>query len=70
MGSIPQLPHKRVVKAFEKAGFVVKREGKHITMAKGISIITIPRNNPVNTHTLKSIILSAGLTIDDFKKLI
>jgi predicted RNA binding protein YcfA (HicA-like mRNA interferase family) len=66
----PTLPHKRVVRAFEKAGFRVIRQGRHISMWNGQIMLTIPRNNPVNPWTLKGIISDAGLTIKEFKDLV
>ncbi|MEW5692833.1 MAG: type II toxin-antitoxin system HicA family toxin [Candidatus Hydrogenedentota bacterium] len=60
----------RIVKALEKAGFTIRRQGKHITMSDGISIIQVPRNNPVKKYTLKEIIEDAGLTIEQFKNMI
>jgi hypothetical protein len=33
-------------------------------------IITIPRHNPVNAFTMGGIINDAGLTIEEFKKLL
>jgi predicted RNA binding protein YcfA (HicA-like mRNA interferase family) len=48
---VPKLPgvnHLHAVRAFEKAGFRIVREGKHIVMSDGVRIITIPRHNPVN----------------------
>jgi predicted RNA binding protein YcfA (HicA-like mRNA interferase family) len=58
------------VKAFEKAGFRIAREGKHITMTNGERIITIPRVNPIDAFTMAGIVRDAGLSIDDFKKLL
>jgi len=49
---IIRIQHQRAVKAFEKAGFRVIREGKHISMAKDDRIIIIPRNNPINAFTM------------------
>ncbi|MBN2075823.1 MAG: hypothetical protein JW762_09760 [Dehalococcoidales bacterium] len=46
------------------------RQGKHITMTNGERIITIPRSNPVNAYTMAGIVKDAGLSIDDFKKLL
>jgi predicted RNA binding protein YcfA (HicA-like mRNA interferase family) len=68
LAELPGLPHRRVVKAFEKSGFRVLREGKHVVMTDGKSIITIPRHNPVNRWTLAGIIKEAGLTIEEFRK--
>jgi predicted RNA binding protein YcfA (HicA-like mRNA interferase family) len=58
------------VKVFEKAGFRIARQGKHITMTDGKHIITIPRANPINAFTMGGIIKDAGLTIYEFKELL
>jgi hypothetical protein len=58
------------VRALEKAGFKIMREGKHIVMSDGIRFITIPRNNPVNAITMGGIVRDAGLSVDEFKKLL
>jgi predicted RNA binding protein YcfA (HicA-like mRNA interferase family) len=62
------MPYLRVVKAFEKLGYRILRQGKHIVMTDGKSIVTIPRHNPVNRWTLAGIIKEAGLTVDEFRK--
>jgi len=46
------------------------REGKHIVMSNGIRFVTIPRNNPVNAITMGGIARDAGLTVEEFKKLL
>jgi hypothetical protein len=58
------------VRALEKAGFKVAREGKHIVMSDGRRIVTIPRHNPVNAYTMGGIARDAGLTVDEFRKLL
>jgi predicted RNA binding protein YcfA (HicA-like mRNA interferase family) len=68
--SLPGVNHQRAVKAFEKAGFWINREGKHITMTNGERIITIPRANPVNSFTMAGIVKDAGLSLEEFKKLL
>ena len=70
MGKIQGIPHQRAVKAFQKAGFQIVRQGKHITMSDGIRIIVIPRANPINSYTMGGIVKDAGLSIDKFKKLL
>ncbi len=42
MPKLPGISHQRAVKAFQKAGFRVIREGKHISMTDGERIIIIP----------------------------
>ena len=70
MPNLPGVNHQRAVKAFEKAGFWIAREGKHITMTNGERIITIPRANPINAFTMGGIVIDAGFTIEEFKKLL
>jgi predicted RNA binding protein YcfA (HicA-like mRNA interferase family) len=67
---IPGIPHARAVRALEKAGFRVVREGKHIVMTDGNRILTIPRGNPVNAFTMGGIVRDAGLTPEEFRKLV
>ena len=70
MPRLPGVPHRRAVKAFEKVGFWVVREGKHISMTDGKRIIIIPRANPINAFTMGGIIKDAGMTVEEFKKLL
>jgi predicted RNA binding protein YcfA (HicA-like mRNA interferase family) len=70
MPRLSGISHFRAVKAFKKAGFRIAREGKHITMTDGERIITIPRENPINSYTMGGIIRDAGLNIDEFKTLL
>lgn len=70
MSGIPDINHQRAVKAFIKTGFWITRQGKHITMTNGERIITIPRKNPINAFTMAGIVKDAGLSIEEFKKLL
>jgi predicted RNA binding protein YcfA (HicA-like mRNA interferase family) len=70
MPKIPGIPHLQAVRALERAGFHVLRQGKHIVMTDGVRILIIPRNNPVNAFTLGGIARDAGLTVEEFKKLL
>jgi len=70
---LPKLPginHLQAIKAFEKAGFHIERQGKHVTMFDGSRIITIPRHNPIHAFTMAGVVKDAGLTLDEFKKLL
>jgi predicted RNA binding protein YcfA (HicA-like mRNA interferase family) len=70
---VPKLPginHLDAVRALEKAGFRLARQGKHIVMSNGSRIITLPRHDPVNAFTMGGIIKDAGLTIEEFRKLL
>ena len=70
MPKIPGVNHLDAVRALEKAGFSVVRQGKHIVMSNGARILTIPRHNPVNAFTLGGIVRDAGLTVDQFRELL
>lgn len=70
MPKIPGINHLDAVRALEKAGFRIVRQGKHIVMSDGSRILTIPRHNPVNAFTMGGIVRDAGLTPDEFKTLL
>ena len=70
MPKIPGVNHLNAVRALEKAGFRIARQGKHIIMTNGMRILTIPRNNPVNAFTMGGIVRDAGLTVEEFRQLL
>ncbi len=70
MPKIPGVNHLEAVKALEKAGFRILRQGKHIVMSDGVRILTIPRHNPVNAYTMGGIVRDAGLSVEEFKRLL
>lgn len=70
MPKLPGVNHQLAVKAFEKAGFRIARQGKHITLTNGERIITVPRANPIDSYTMAGIVKDAGLSIEQFKKLL
>ena len=70
MPNLPGINHQRAVRAFERAGFWIARQGKHIAMTNGERIITIPRANPIDSFTMAGIVRDGGLSIEEFKKLI
>ena len=70
MPTLPGINHLRAVAALEKAGFRVLRQGSHIIMTDGSRILMIPRHNPVNALTMGGIVRDAGLSLDEFRKLL
>ncbi|PZV17124.1 MAG: hypothetical protein DCF21_09875 [Leptolyngbya sp.] len=70
MPKLPGVNQLKAVKALEKAGFRVVRQGKHTVMSDGSRILTIPRHNPVNAITMAGIVRDAGLRLDEFKQLL
>jgi predicted RNA binding protein YcfA (HicA-like mRNA interferase family) len=67
---IPGVNHLDAVRALEKAGFEIVRQGKHIVMSDGSRQVTIPRHNPVKAFTMGGIVHDAGLTPDEFRRLL
>ena len=70
MPKISGVPHLRAVRALEKAGFWVVRQGKHIVMTDGRRILTIPRHDPVDALTMGGVVRDAGLTLARFRELL
>ena len=70
MPKIPGVNHQDAVRALEKAGFRVVRQGKHTVMSDGVRILTIPRHNPVNAYTMGGIVRDAGLSSEEFLRLL
>ena len=70
MPKIPGVNHLDAVRALEKAGFRVVRQGKHIVMGNDQRIVTIPRHNPVNAYTMGGIARDAGLSVEQFRDLL
>lgn len=69
MPRMPGVNHLDAVRALEKLGFAIKRQGKHIIMTDGSRVVTIPRLNPVNAITMGNIVRDAGLTNEEFRQL-
>jgi len=48
----------------------VLRQGKHVVMTDGTRILTIPRANPINAYTMGGLVRDAGLSVEEFRKLL
>ena len=70
MPRIAGVNHLDAVRALERAGFVVVRQGKHIVMSDGTRQVTLPRHNPIKAFTMGGIVQDAGLTVEEFRKLL
>lgn len=55
MARLPGINHRAAVKALEK---------------DGSRILTIPRHDPVNAFTMGGIVQDAGLTVEEFRRLL
>ncbi|MGH7961438.1 MAG: type II toxin-antitoxin system HicA family toxin [Candidatus Binatia bacterium] len=70
MPKLPGVNHLDAVRVLARAGFRIAPQGKHVIMTNGIRTVTIPRHNPVNAYTMGRIAQDAGLTVEEFKKLL
>jgi predicted RNA binding protein YcfA (HicA-like mRNA interferase family) len=70
MGKLPGIVHLHAIRALERAGFHIDRQGKHVVMSDGGRILTIPRHNPVNAYTMAGIVHDAGLSLEQFRDLL
>ncbi|MCI0638033.1 MAG: type II toxin-antitoxin system HicA family toxin [Gemmataceae bacterium] len=70
MAKIPGVNHQNAVRALQKAGFQIIRQGKHIVMSDGTRQVTIPRHNPIKAFTMGGIVKDAGLTVEQFRDLL
>jgi len=58
------------VRVFQKLGYRIARQGKHVVMSNGKVRLVIPRHNPVNSLTMGAIARDAGLTPEQFRALL
>jgi predicted RNA binding protein YcfA (HicA-like mRNA interferase family) len=70
VSKLPGVNHLDAVRALEKAGFRIIRQGKHIVMSNGERLVTIPRHNPIKAFTMGGIIKDAGLSVEQFRVLL
>jgi predicted RNA binding protein YcfA (HicA-like mRNA interferase family) len=73
MSKLPVISGLKAVKAFNKAGWVIARQtGSHIIMVKDNSVVTlsVPEHNEIDRGTLRKLIDTAGLTVDEFVELL
>ena len=71
MPSLPVLSGKEVVKVFQRLGWTVARQSSsHIVMTRQgeIASLSIPDHKEVAKGTLRSLIRSANITVDEFIK--
>jgi predicted RNA binding protein YcfA (HicA-like mRNA interferase family) len=75
MQKLPRLSGKEVVKILKKIGFLpVRQRGSHIILTKqteqGKKAIVVPNHREIDKGTLLEIIRQAGLTKEEFLKLV
>jgi predicted RNA binding protein YcfA (HicA-like mRNA interferase family) len=69
MPALPVLSGRKAVRAFEKFGWEVARQrGSHIILVKEgeMATLSVPDHKEIAKGTLRSLIRSAGLTVEAF----
>lgn len=69
MGKLGNISGKEAVKIFEKSGWrIIGQVGSHVVMVKpGVRAnLSIPQHKELSVGTLRSLIRSAGMTVDEF----
>ncbi|MBU0613863.1 type II toxin-antitoxin system HicA family toxin [Patescibacteria group bacterium] len=66
-------PRAKAIKAFERLGFRLVREGNHIAMLREKpdetnTPLTMPNHRTLKSSTLRAILSQAGISRDDFLK--
>jgi predicted RNA binding protein YcfA (HicA-like mRNA interferase family) len=71
MPKLPGIRHQDAAHGvFEKLGYRIIRQSGHIVMSNGETRLVIPRANPVDPFTMGAIARDAGMTPDEFRKLL
>jgi predicted RNA binding protein YcfA (HicA-like mRNA interferase family) len=71
---VPKLPRvsgAEVVRALERLGFAVARQrGSHIVMRRGSTGCVVPNHRELKTGTLAGVLKQAGVSAEDFMKVL
>jgi predicted RNA binding protein YcfA (HicA-like mRNA interferase family) len=75
MTKVPNLPYDKVIKALQRAGWIVVRQkGSHIRLQKHTSTetlkIIVPAHRPIKKSTLSHILKQAKISVDEFTELL
>ncbi len=73
MGTLANISGKEAMKAFGRAGWMaVGQVGSHLVMTKdGVRAnLSVPQHKELSVGTLRSLIRSAGMSVDEFLKLL
>lgn len=73
MGYLPVISGRKARKVFEKAGWNFDRQrGSHMILVKsGVHInLSVPDHRELDTGLLRGLIRDAGMTVEDFIKLL
>lgn len=72
MGVLPVMSGQEVVRAFQADGWVLARQrGSHMILVKEghMATLSVPNHREVAKGTLRSLIRSSGLSVEEFARL-
>ncbi len=70
MPKLPGISQRDAVRVFGKLGYQIVRQSGHLVMSNGKTRLIIPRHNPINAITMGGLAKVAGLTPEEFRKLV
>jgi len=70
MPKLPGIRHRDAIRVFEKLGYRIIRQTGHIVMSNGETRLVIPRASTIDPYTMGAIARDAGLTPDEFRRLL
>ena len=73
MSGLPNLSGRECIRALSKAGFYVRRqEGSHLVLRRDdpFTQVVVPDHKELDRGTLRAIIRQAGLSVDEFTRLL
>lgn len=70
MPKLPGVSVRQAQRVFEKLGFRIERQGRHLIMSRGETVLIMPRHNPINALTMGAVAKDAGLTPEQFRALL
>lgn len=71
MPKLPRVSGAEVVRALERLGFAVARQrGSHIVLRRGSIGCVVPNHRELKTGTLAGVLKQAGVSAEDFMKVL
>jgi predicted RNA binding protein YcfA (HicA-like mRNA interferase family) len=70
MPKLPGIRHQDAIRVLQKRGYRVLRQSAHVVMSNGETRLVIPRANPIDPFTMGAIARDAGLTPEEFRRLV
>ena len=68
---LPVVSGRETIKVLVKLGFEVRKgRGDHFVLKKGFRVFVVPLHNPLKKGTLRKILKQAGISVEEFNKML